>query len=160
EYADALTRVYKKPGPWIYWGYRPPPRPANTVAWERTEAITQALDRTLADPDRAVRLAMLRRMQREKVPPPLATLGGWLQAEYQPDQGATILASLSNQPVAEARRYLEAVVRDRRHSNANRLAALSRFVQGIDNHGAALLALAEALEDSPVLAEALHYAGK
>src|SRR5262249_10816439 len=68
EYADALPRVYKKPGPWIYWGYRPPPRPANTVAWERTEAITQALDRTLADPDRAVRLAMLRRMQREKVP--------------------------------------------------------------------------------------------
>ncbi len=23
EYADALTRVCKKPGPWVYWGYRP-----------------------------------------------------------------------------------------------------------------------------------------
>ena len=28
-YADALTRVYKKPGPWKYWGYRPGPKPAN-----------------------------------------------------------------------------------------------------------------------------------
>src|SRR5262249_23347500 len=55
EYADALTRVYKKPGPWVYWDYRPPPRPANTVAWERTQAIAEALDRVLADPDRAVR---------------------------------------------------------------------------------------------------------
>ena len=36
-------------GPWTYWGFRPPPRPANTVAWERTEAIEQALDRALAD---------------------------------------------------------------------------------------------------------------
>src|SRR5437764_1306084 len=27
QYADALTRVHKKPGPWVYWGYRPPPRP-------------------------------------------------------------------------------------------------------------------------------------
>src|SRR5262249_54908058 len=33
EYSLALARVYKKPGPWVYWGYRPGPRPANTVAW-------------------------------------------------------------------------------------------------------------------------------
>ena len=39
RYADLLARVYKTPGPWAYWGYRPAPRPANTVAWERTEAI-------------------------------------------------------------------------------------------------------------------------
>src|SRR5262249_30394417 len=62
EYADALTRVYKKPGPWVYWGYRPAPRPVNTVAWERTEAIAQALDRVLTDSERAVRLAVLRRL--------------------------------------------------------------------------------------------------
>src|SRR5207249_2589090 len=68
EYADALTRVHRKPGPWVYWGYRPAPRPANTVDWERTTVITDALDRTLADADRAVRLATLKRMQREKVP--------------------------------------------------------------------------------------------
>ena len=58
EYADALTRVCKKPAaPWVYWGFRPPPRPAHNVAWERTEAIERALDRVLADADRAVRLA-------------------------------------------------------------------------------------------------------
>src|SRR5205823_5243456 len=39
EYADALTRVYKRPGPWTYWGYRPPPRTPASVAWERTDAI-------------------------------------------------------------------------------------------------------------------------
>ncbi len=50
QYADALARVYKKPGPWVYWGYRPAPRPANTVAWERTEAIEAALDRALFIP--------------------------------------------------------------------------------------------------------------
>src|SRR5207253_1489248 len=77
EYAEALTRVYRKPGPWVYWGYRPPPRPANTVPWERTEAIAQSLDRVLADRDPAVRLAVLRRMQREKVPICLTTLGHW-----------------------------------------------------------------------------------
>ena len=28
QYADLLARVYKTPGPWVYWGYRPAPRPA------------------------------------------------------------------------------------------------------------------------------------
>jgi putative heme-binding domain-containing protein len=161
EYADALTRVYKKPGPWVYWGYRPPPRPANTVAWERTEAIAQALDRVLADPQRGVCLAVLRRMQREKVPVRLATLGLWLGGEYQPDRVAVILASLGDQPPAEARPYLEPVVRDRRHSPANRLAALALFVRGLDEAAPApLLVLARTLEDGPILADALRRTGK
>jgi putative membrane-bound dehydrogenase-like protein len=161
EYADALTRVYKKPGPWVYWGYRPPPRPANTVAWTRTEAIAQALDRVLADPDRAVRLAVLRRVQREKIPVRLATLGRWLEDEHQPDRVAVILASLHDQPAAEIRGYLEAVVRDRRHSPANRQAALALFVQGLEEAAPTpLLALAQALEDGPILAEALRRIGK
>jgi putative membrane-bound dehydrogenase-like protein len=157
EYADALTRVCYKPGPWVYWGYRPAPRPPNTVAWERTEAIAQALDQVLADPDPAVRLSVLRRMQREKVPVRLATLGRWLQDEHQADRAAVILASLRDQPAAEVRAYLEAVVRDRRHSPANRLTALALFVQGLDAAAAdPLPALAEALEDGPVLADALR----
>jgi putative heme-binding domain-containing protein len=161
EYADALTRVCKKPGPWVYWGYRPPPRPANTVAWERTDAIAEALDRVLADPDRAVRLFVLRRMQREKVPIRLATLGRWLQDEHQPDHVAAILASLGGRPAAEVRRYLEAVVQDRRHSPANRRAALALFVAGLDEVSPApLLALADGLEDGPTLADALRRIGK
>jgi putative membrane-bound dehydrogenase-like protein len=161
EYADALTRVCKKPGTWVYWGYRPPPRPANTVAWERTEAITEALDRVLADPDRAVRLAALRHMQREKVSIRPATLGRWLQDEHQSDRVAAILAALGDRPAAEVRRYLEAVVRDRRHSSANRRAALALFVVGLDE-GAPdpLLALIEGLEDGPTLADALRRTGK
>ena len=161
EYADALTRVCKKPGPWAYWGYRPPPRPANTMVWERTEAIAGALDRVLADPDRGLRLAVLRRMQREKVPVRLATLGRWLADEHQPDHVAAILTALSDQPAAEARRYLEAVVRDRRHSPANRLTALALFVGGLDGADPApLLELAQALEDGPILADALRRIGK
>ena len=34
EYAEALARVYKKPGAWKYWGYRPGPRPVNSEPWE------------------------------------------------------------------------------------------------------------------------------
>src|SRR5262249_7360038 len=79
DYADALARVYKKPGPWTYWGFRPPPRPANSVPWERTGAIEEALDRALAEPDRAVRLRTLRRMLREKVPARVARLGRWFE---------------------------------------------------------------------------------
>jgi putative membrane-bound dehydrogenase-like protein len=161
EYADALTRICKKPAPWAYWGYRPPPRPANTELWERTEAIAEAVDRVLADPDSALRPAVLRRMQREKVPVRLATLGRWLADERQPDHVAAILAALGDQPAAEARCYLEAVVRDRRHSPANRLAALALFAGGLDGaESAPLLELAQALEDGLILADALRRTGK
>jgi putative membrane-bound dehydrogenase-like protein len=157
EYADALTRVCKKPGPWTYWGYRPPPRPANTVAWEQTEPIAQVLDQVLADPDRDVRLAVLHRMQREKVPVRLVTLGEWLKDEHQPERAAAIIASLREQPAAEVRPHLERVVTDREHAAANRLAALALFSQGLDPAAAdPLLALVQALEDGPVLADVLR----
>src|SRR5262249_6801466 len=45
-YADVLTRVHRKPGPWVYWGYRPGPRPANTADWDRTAPIAVATDHT------------------------------------------------------------------------------------------------------------------
>jgi putative membrane-bound dehydrogenase-like protein len=157
EYADALTRVYNKPGPWVYWGYRPAPRPANTVPWEKTEAIGQGLDRVLADPDRSLRLAILQRMQREKIPTRLASLGRWLEDERQSERVAAILTSLRDQPAADTRPLLEKIVRDRQHAEANRQAALAVFVQGLDAASATpLLTLAQALEDGPVLAEALR----
>jgi putative membrane-bound dehydrogenase-like protein len=160
-YADLLTRVYKKPGPWVYWGYRPAPRPANTVSWERTEAIALALDRVLADPDRDVRLAVLLRMQREKVASKLATLGQWLEDEQHPERTAAILFALREQPAAETRKYLEATILDKRHTLVNRLAALALFHKGLDQAAAErLLVLARALEDGPVLAEVLRHTGK
>jgi putative membrane-bound dehydrogenase-like protein len=154
EYADTLARVYRKPGEWVYWGYRPAPRPANTVSWERTEAISKALDAALADKDRNVRLAVLRRMQREKVPVRLASLLPWLREEREPERVAGILGALGDQPAAEVRAALEAVVCDREHSAANRQTALGLFARGVSDPGQ-LLALAQALEDGPLLAEAL-----
>jgi len=161
EYADALTRVYKKPGPWVYWGYRPAPRPANTVPWERTAHIADALERVLADPDRGVRLAVLQRMQREKVPVRAVSLGRWLEDERQPERVAAILGSLRDLPAADTRRLLDAVVRDRQHSPANRQAALAAFVQGLDDTTAStLVELAQSLEDGLTLADALQRLAK
>ena len=65
---------------------------------------------------------------------------------------AAILDSLSEHPAGQTRDLLGAVVRERRHSSANRLAALAAFVRGLDESDPApLLALAQALEDGPVL---------
>ncbi len=160
EYADTLARVCKKPGPWVYWGYRPGPRPANTVLWERTEAIAHALDRMLIDPDRSVRLLVLQRLQREKVPVRLAALTRWLDDELQPEHVAGILAALADQPVADSRRTLEAVVRNPKHNSMNRLTALALFAKGLEANPEPFLTLAQTLEDGPVLADILRRLGK
>jgi HEAT repeat protein len=161
EYADSLARVHKKPGPWVYWDYRPKPRPANPVSWERTEAIAAALNRLLSHIDPEVRLAVLKRMQREKVPASLEALGDWLKEEPDPARVTALLGFLRDQPAADVHQHLEPVIRNPLHSSANRLAALALFVQGIDEeHADALCALCEGLEDGPVLAETLRLVGK
>ena len=160
EYADALTRVYKKPGPWLYWGYRPPPRPANTVNWERSDAIAQALDRILADPDRSLRLAILRRMMREQVPVRTARLVAWLKEEYQDENVAAILAALAKQPAAEVQMSLEMVARDPRHGTANRRTALDLILPRTLRRGGPGCPRRAALEDGPILAEVLRRTSK
>ncbi|HEV3263069.1 MAG TPA: HEAT repeat domain-containing protein, partial [Gemmataceae bacterium] len=161
EYAALLTRVYKKLGPTVYWGYRPPPRPPNTVAWERTEAIEKALDRVLADPEHAVRLAILKRVQREAIPARLATLGRWLREEHQADSVAAILDSLRARPAKEVRGYLGMIAGDKKHSTANRLTALALFAGGLDPaNESQLLKLAGEIEEGLVLAELLRRIGQ
>jgi putative heme-binding domain-containing protein len=161
EYADALTRVYKKPGPWAYWGFRAPPRPPNTAAWDRTEAIGQALDRSLADPDRAGRLAVLGRMQREKIPARLETLAQWLRDEKAAEAITAILGSLRDQPAAATRELLEGLVAGGKNPLPARLAALATWVAGLDGASEGrLLAVAGSIEDGPVLAEVLRQIGK
>jgi putative heme-binding domain-containing protein len=158
-YADLLTRVWRKPVMEGYWGFRPPPRPANKVAWERTEAIEEALDRVLSD--RSVRLDVLRRMLREKVPVRTPTLVRWLREEDQPDGVAAILAALRDRPGGESRPHLESVLRDRRHATANRILAADLFLQGLDPASEGrLLVMAEAVEDGPILADLLRAVGK
>ncbi|MCI0640641.1 MAG: hypothetical protein L0Y70_16325, partial [Gemmataceae bacterium] len=163
EYAEALTRVWKKPGKWIYWGYRPPPRPVNTVAWERTEEIDKALDRMLADPDRRVREEVLKRMLLEKIPTRLKTLGQWLSEDPGGENSALplLLVALREQPAEALRPYLEVLVLDKKHTNKNRSAALTMFLSGLgESSQDQLLSLAEKLEDGPVLAVALEQLGQ
>jgi putative membrane-bound dehydrogenase-like protein len=159
--AEALSRVYQRPGNWVYWGYRPPARPVNSVAWERSAAIADALDRVLSDPDRTMRVAALRHMQREQVPVKLASLGRWLGDEHDPVRVTAILASLANYPESESRPFLEVAIRDSAHSPANRVSALELYCRGIDESDAQRLhRLAQALEDGSVLADALRRLGR
>src|SRR5262249_40057129 len=133
EYAALLARVGKKPAtPWTYWGFRPPPRPAHSVAWEGSRAIEKALDGVLAGADRELRLAVLHDMLREKIPASTATLGRWLAEERQPETVATLLAALRDRPGDAGLPYLEAVLRDKKHTKANRLLAASLYLQGLD----------------------------
>jgi len=154
EIADLLVRVHRKPGPWVYWGFRPGPRPPNTVAWERTEAIETALDGALANAEPADLAWILRRMQREKVPARPPTLLARLKTSRDPDAVGAILHSLP----AEPHRALEEVVLDRVHAPANRLAAFELLVRA--NAEDRILPLAGALEDSPVLARVLREIGR
>jgi putative membrane-bound dehydrogenase-like protein len=159
-YAEMLTRVYRKPGPWVYWGYRPGPRPANTADWNRTAAIAAALDRALADADRGVRLAVLRRMRREKVPAGSETLTRWLREERGGEAVGVILDALRDAPAAETSAALMAVVREKGYGTANRLRALALFAGGAVADDAGLLVdLARDLEHGPVLAELLRHMG-
>jgi putative heme-binding domain-containing protein len=161
EYADLLARVHKKPGPWVYWGYRPPPRPPNTVSWQRTQAIKQELDRLLADPEREVRLAVMLFVHREKVPIRLDSLTAWLRSERDQKGVAAALESLREHPPRLTREALSSVIRERAHATANRLKALTSFADGLDaSTGGQLLEIAGSLEDGPIVAVTLHYLAK
>ncbi|MBM4068486.1 MAG: c-type cytochrome [Planctomycetes bacterium] len=158
EYVDALTRIYQKPGPYKYWGYRPGPRPANSVAWERTAAIGKTLDTALADAN--LRPFLLARMKCEKITPGLATLEKLLADDKSPDIAA-VLALLADHPPLAARPALQAVVGNRRFAAADRLSALRLLASGLD--GAAekcLLQLESKVEEGPVLVDVLRLLGR
>lgn len=160
EYADALTRVWKRPAPWVYWGYRPLPRPAHSVSWERTAAIEQALDRTLSDADPSLRLATLRRMQRESISANLERLATWLADERDEEAVSVILQALPAEPADQRRAILTGVVLERGHPAANRLRALDLLARERQEPGRELLRqMAQSLEDGVVLAEVLDRIG-
>ncbi|HXJ56828.1 MAG TPA: PVC-type heme-binding CxxCH protein [Verrucomicrobiae bacterium] len=160
EYAELLSRVHRKPGPWTYWGFRPEPRPPNTIAWEKSASIETALDRRLVDPDRDVRLAVLQRLSRENIAAQPATLLRWLSDERKPERVAAILSALNGPPAEAVRDVVERILCDRAHATSNRLAALSILLRDADGDRAErLLEIARALEESPVLAETLRQLG-
>lgn len=161
EYADLLTRIYKKPVAWTYWGYRPPPRPANSVEWDRTKAVASALDRVLAISDNSVRTATLLQMQREQVPVRLATLTKWLKGETNSESLSAILISLKEFPASEVQSLLNAMVTSKQSPAENRLAALQLLIQGLDRSNEKRIRdLSEKLEDGAVLAFALRELGR
>lgn len=157
QLAELLCRVYKLPGPWTYWGYRPGARPANSVTWERTPAIAAALDRILGDPDHAVRTATLKRMQREQIPVSLATLDLWLADERSAEALQAILDSLAKAAVDESRERLVAMVAQREIPTEVRVNALAMLVGRLDaNSESRLLELARTVEDGPIQVNVLN----
>ncbi|MBC7817450.1 MAG: HEAT repeat domain-containing protein, partial [Planctomycetaceae bacterium] len=162
EYADVLSRVHRKPAiQWVYWGFRPAPRPANTVAWERTEVIEQALDRLLAESNSTTPLAVLRRMQREKIPTRLPTLAAWLRDETDAERLAAILDSLREHPAEATREFLESAIKDDRKPDVARRAAFTQWVAESTNAGERpVVTLAKSLADGPILASVLRELGK
>lgn len=157
EYAEVLARIHKAPGPWKYWGYRPGPRPANTERWARTQAIEAALNRLLGRKGFVKRAEVLKAMEREKVPIRLETLVGLLKNEFQPEGTKLVLAALAGFPPADTRRMFDEVVRDRRHSAENRIAALKTLLKlGGDDPRKRLMEYVKTLEDGLPLAEVLN----
>ena len=161
EYVGLLSRVHRRPGPWVYWGFRPGSRPVNSEPWERTEAIESALDRALLDPAPAVRRAALRLAERERIPARPATLVRWLGEETAPESVAALLAALREAPAEVTREALAEVVRAPARGVENRLTALEILSRGLEPSNESLLAgVAGSLEDSPVLAACLRELGK
>ena len=163
QYADLLTRVRKKlfASSSSYWGYRPSPRPVNSETWERTDAITAALDRVLADPDHNVRVAILRRMQREEIPVRLATVERWLHEERDADRVTAIIDALAKLPTYETRSLLKHVIQTPTYSVDQRRAALMLLNSGIvEASERTLLELASRVEDGPVLVTLLGELGQ
>ena len=148
----------RSPGPWVYWGYRPAPRPANTVAWERTEAIAAG-----AGP----------RAGRPRPPP-----SGWpccggcsgrrsrpgsrrSVAGCEPGRGSDVVGvlieALGEHPADERRGLLAEIVADRTQSRPTGSRRLALWPGGDEGSAQAVLAeLAGGLEDGPVLAAALR----
>lgn len=160
DYADLLTRVHRRPGPWTYWGFRPADRPANTESWERTEAIEQALDRLLNSAPE-IRAFVAARMTREKIPFRPATLDRWIGEERDPKNIAVILQAIGALD-ADARRSLtEKIVESAERSIPNRLTALKMLVETLEAfHEARFRDLARSVEDGPIMAELLLQIGR
>lgn len=160
DYADLLTRIHRKPGTWAYWGFRPAPRPANTVAWRLTEKIAAVLDDALPTLDSSERIALLHRMVREHVSTRASTLAKLIEKEHASDVVSVLLAAANGVSPEQSLLLFEAVLRDAKHSIGNRLTATTAFVKVLKTTDESrLVAAAEAIEDGPVLTELLRAIG-
>lgn len=160
ELIDVLARLYKMPGPWTYWGYRPKPRAPHTESWERTEAIGVVLSRLLDEPDRDVRAFALGRMMREGVPVSSARLSAWLAKERAPAAIGEILNALAEAGetmAEETRDLLVSLVGDPTYGEKERRRAIELLAQA--KKRPTLRKLAPQLTDGPVLAALIGQLG-
>src|SRR5262249_51027987 len=88
-------------------------------------------------------------------------LSRWLREDREAERVAAILAALADHRPEQTREPLTAIIADKDHQAANRLAALRLLVGGLDAASEGrLLELLRGLEDGPVLAEAIQSAGR
>ena len=160
EYADALTRIVRKPEPWTYWGFRPAPRPPATVDWERTEPVENALNATLLDPDFDVRAFVLARMIREGVEPEFPFLADWLSKDTSDQRVNAILDAMKARETGVIRPTLSRTVLRKELSDSSRLVALSMLIDALADDAQPLVQLAGMLDDGPVLATVLREFGQ
>lgn len=155
EYADVLAGMARKTEPWTYWGFRPAPRPAATVDWERTTAIESALNTILRDKDFDVRAFVLSRMVREGIEPDLSLLVQWLSEETDAPRVDAILGTLPSREAAVIQPVLTRTILRQELSDDSRLVALAMLIAATADNASPLVPLAEQLEDGPVLASVL-----
>ena len=152
DYAHLLARVYKRPAPWTYWGYRPKPRPPSTLAWERTEAIERALGALLDEPEPSLRVFVLKHMMREGVPVSRVRLATWLREKREPKTTVMLLEALANLSAAAGRDTLVEVIRDSSRPGAARLQAIDLAAPLFDSDSEAqLLDTTRHVEEGSVL---------
>jgi putative heme-binding domain-containing protein len=160
EYADTLARIVRKTEPWTYWGFRPAPRPAATVDWERTVDIEKALNSGLLDSDCDVRAFVLSRMLREGIVPELSPLAQWLSEDTSEQRVNAILETLRTYPAGVIQTILMHTMLRSDLQDSNRLVALSILIDALADDAAPLVHLAEKLDDGPVLASVLSEFGQ
>ena len=86
-YADTLTRVHRKPGPWVYWGYRPVHGREHRHGTARPKSPPR--DRMLADP--IARVSGRAKRMAEKVPARTGRTTRWLREERGDEAVGVIL---------------------------------------------------------------------
>ena len=159
EYAEMLSRVYKIPAPYQYWGFRPDPRPANSVAWDLTDAI----EKNLIDvfPNRDEDSAQVReQILREGVPIPIATLARCLAKESDDARLAVVLDAMKDNTDESIPGHFMEVLKSTIASETIRLTALGYLIADLDKaNEQRLFDLAQSIEDGMVLAEVIQYLG-
>jgi putative membrane-bound dehydrogenase-like protein len=161
EFGVLLTRVWQKPSTWVYWGYRPAPRPPNSNAWEQSKPIAAAIERAILKIDDAELVTLLDQVERERLPLGLNALLRRLQTATTDAASARLLVQISRHEVALSAAALTDYVRDQRRGRSGRVRSLEILAALEGTAGAELLiGLVRDLEEGPVLERAIHEAGR